>query len=560
MKQNNAKRKNYKQNNYGKSARSNATRRNYQDAFADSEKAKGCKGSKFPQKLVSKDEVNDPTWYFKQATLLNDVASFSFSHPLGEVLVANNADPTHESRNGALSSIPGLMSLTLIPTPGISTDAQSPLNLAAQNAYSFVRRTNSGAVNYNAPDLMLYFLASDSLYMAWNWMKRIYGYASTYSAQNKYLPVAYAAADCVDLEDIYSNLADFRAFLNMAANRISAFAVPATFNLMVRHSWVFSNIFKDSDTTKAQQYILIPALFYQYDETTSPNGGVLAPVNVTYTRPSSPYTFKQLRDMLNDMINAMQYSEDIGTMSGDMIKAYGESGLFKLSQIDPDYRVDAIYSKEVLTEFENCEYWKFPQFMNTANFPQFTVKQDPNTNFIKYQPILATPNVYCGDQSDRYINFHWASPTPADVMVATRFNCAYTSSPAPASASSTTTLTDCGSELAMRCTIYWFGQGTDVFKPYDPKVKVSLQSYDMGSVSVSTTGASTPTTMNDLVLRLSLPVTFDWAPAVYLFPIGDNGGVPIPAIRDWDVYTKLDVEDFRALNELALLSMFNVPN
>lgn len=151
---------------------------NYQDKFADKEFEKGfdkgryeSKGSKkFPSnKMKSDQKFNDPSWYYNSEQILRDVASFSFMKPLGYPLrYQNQVGPTAGSNtvmmNGFSGFVPGVLSVQVGLTPGISTDSQSPLNLAATNIYSFVRHKNSGSRNYDSPDLMLYLLAMDSLF------------------------------------------------------------------------------------------------------------------------------------------------------------------------------------------------------------------------------------------------------------------------------------------------------------------------------------------------------------------------------------------------------------
>lgn len=404
--------------NWGSPAKQDAALDNYQDAAEKREYEKGKRaGEKFAHDIVHVG--NDPSWYFKDPKILSDVASFSFNKPLGtnlNVPVYNSGNST----SGYLATVPGVMSIHIGLSSGVSTDAQSPINLAATNVYAFVRYKNSGAANYDAPDLMLYLIAMDSVYACWNWMKRLYGLASTYSQRNKYEPRALVAANGVDYDDLIANLADFRAYLNMAANRISAFCVPATMTYNVRHSWLFSNVFKDGDTGKAQEYMYVPSYFYTYDETSSPQGGFLdlKPILVAFNPESASQTYYKVSDLeniLNTMINNLQYSEDAGIMSGDILKAYGPSNLFTLSTFDADYRVDPAYSKEVLSQIENAR----PVFMTSTDYTSMKIVQNPDTNFINHTPIVSGKN---GNYHGQYLNFHWENPTPEDVVRATRLN------------------------------------------------------------------------------------------------------------------------------------------
>lgn len=510
-----------------------------------------AKGDKFPQERVKTS--NDPQWYFKDKQILYDVASFSFNQPTGNKLHFNKYHVPNPSVDNlrSLSSVPGVLSITVGPTCGVGTDAQSPVNLGATNVYSFVRYKNSGSANYDSPDLMLYLIAMDSLYAAWNWMKRIYGYATVYSQRNKYMPRAYAELENVDLDDIMSNLADFRGWLNIKSQEIAAFCVPATMNYMVRHSWLFSNIFTDSNTAKAQQYMYTPAWFYQYDEMSSPQGGILKPVVVNMSAPSAKWNFQSLQKLLNGMLEAVNYSEDIGIMSGDILKAYGESGLFTLSLIPDDYRVDPVYSQEVLTQIENAQ----PVSLGSDVIEQFTIRQNPDTNYITCQPKFLN---YSVPRSGGYLNFHWDGVTPEQVMVASRLK------PALVQSETSAVITSMGSELATGATIAQFlpsGKWSDPI--------VDTAALDIATYNVPFTVYPNLTTLDEAAVAqyfgcINALFSFDWGPEMIFgyASQGDNNLVyhACGTTRDWDNYVYIDNHDMESMNTVALLSEFNVPN
>lgn len=539
-------------------------RNNYQDRFSDREFDKGFDAaeskSKFPMKKAG-HKSNDPQWYFKDANILRDVASFSANRPLGTNL--NMRYAWDEAKlNGFITqygcSSPGLMTMELALSPGVSTDAQSPLNLAATNVYSFVRYKNSGGTNYDSPDLMLYLIAMDSIYACWNWMKRIYGMASTYSQTNRYMPQAYMKANYVDFNDVIENLADFRAYLNVKANEISAFCVPSTMNYNVRHSWLFANIYEDSDTRKAQQYMYVPAYFYQYDEQSSPQGGILTTVPVAWKKdPNTATLFKvaDLKSMLNTMLQSLNYSEDIGIMSGDILKAYGDSGLFKIGTFDADYKVEPVYNREVLSQFENGRIITFAQ----TDISTMTITQDPDTNFLKYQPQSSTTRTYAPNE---YMNFHWDSPSPEDVMVASRLMFT-TKAVDETDPTQGYIITSCGSEFCTGSWMFWNTQSAnfmDEVVPYvNPTVISAIETHPQSSL-VPNESDSTATAK--YLGRMVLISQFDWHPAIQVatrVPTGTNA-CDIGYLWDFDNYITVSIANIEAMNLVALLSLFNVPN
>lgn len=536
-----------------------------------------------------RSRVNDPNWYFKDKNTLDAVASFSFSSPLGSDLLPTEVyDVINKAQlSGMTAAVPGLMAMGIGLVPGIADNAQDPVNLAAQNVYSFVRYKNSGAKNYDAPDLMLYLLTMDSIYACWNWLKRIYGYTSTYSQLNRYMPSVYAKADYVDLDDIYAHLADFRAYINMTADRISAFCVPATMTYNVRHSWLFSNIFTDTDVRKPQQYMYTPAWFYQYDEVGSSKGGQLIPLEVNYDRTKrTKKKFADLRTIMDTLINSAMYSEDIGVMSGDILKAYESGNLFKLSPITADYKVEPVYSKAALSQIENANIW-FTKFAPGAgignqkwNMPStmFAVTQDPNTNYLKFRPTFTDTSGLGMDQVPigSYLNFHWDNVTSEDVIDATRLMW----SGEVSGDGQTFTMTSCGSEVVTDCNIYAFTQGKDANVAYvrnNPLTITEIPMYtttDATYADIENWYDFVPfwlTNSEDIQYALKCVlithwhwVAFDWAPLITcrITQSVDSVNTPwaTPWMREWANYTILGNPNIKSLNDLAILSEFNVPN
>lgn len=518
-------------------------------------------GTKFPNPKVS----NDPNWYFKDKNILDSVASFSFNNALGRRLPLSK----FFTRNGDLelstaetaSTASGVMGITVGLTAGVADTAQDPLNLAAVNVYSYVRYKNSGAANYDAPDFMLYLIAMDSIYACWNWLKRVYGIASTYSQLNRYEPKGMFAIENIDFDDIISNLADFRGWLNVKANEISAYCVPATMTYNVRHSWLFSNVFADSESGKAQLYMYVPDFFFKYDEMSSPNGGKLVPVacprSAAY-KGTAPAKLSDLKAILNGMLEALNYSEDIGIMSGDVLKAYESSGLFQLSTFEADYRVEPAYSKEVLTQIENLTIATF----SSNDIASFEISQDPNTNYLKCQPVTTYPGNI--ESEAKMLNFHWNNPTPEDVVVATRL--ASVLGPNTATTGVSKRVISCGSEITTGVNICTWAEGNDVDEAETGNGQLQLITttvkYSIPYIGLESMVASDVRGLAsyfDMIAKLS---QFDWAPYV---PIGyqkvkGSEGLVYGLLWDYDVYTQVTPDNLAAINQMALLTEFNVPN
>lgn len=513
----------------------------------DSYKARDVKDR---EDRVSSEETghkfNDVSWYTKNDQMLKDAASYSYNRPIGYPLPS--PFPGVQQYNAA-SAVPGIMSLWISPVPGVSQDANSPANLAANNIYAYVRYMNSGAKNYDQADLMLYLLAMDSMYYMWNWGKRIYGYMTQYSQYNIYLPKGIAEADCIDWDSFYANPAEFRYYLNMIAAKISSFCVPAVMPFFIRHSWMFSNIYKDSDSNKAQMYMFTPTFYYVYDETGSKYGGQLVAKRLksisSFGTASGRLTYTQYKAAMDSMVNAVSYSEDIGVMSGDILKAYGQEKLFKLAPVTEDYTVTPVYNEEVLNQIHNSNI--LPAFIDGAineTNNNFTITQDPNTGFLKWLPVTTTSvgQSELMTPSNYMINMPWDDVTPANTMVGTRLTCAYTISTDKKSL----TVEACGTEVVNRQIV--LTQRTD-----GQFHSVSLDASDW---FIDVTNLTT--SLFDLVAFTRFS-NFDWHPLYPIIAKNDNGTTYIGRLGDINNYTVMTPDDLANLHLTAILSEFNIP-
>lgn len=512
--------------------------------------------SKFPTSDIdTSKKYNDVSWYTKNSQMLVDAASLSYNQPLGSqvnytsIFESITSDVT--LANG-VRSIPGLMSLNLVPTIGVSTDSSSPANLAAQNIYSFVRYMNSGSKNYDQADLMLMLVAMDNIYAFWNFGKRAYGVLSTYSQYNWYLPKVLFSAMNLDFDDFRQNISDFRAWLNQAAAEISSFCVPATMSYFVRHSWLYSNVFKDSNTLKAQLYMFNPAWFYKYEETESQYGGSLTPQPFCENH-STPFTFSEFKAYYRNLMDAVAYSEDIGVMSGDILKAYGQSKLFTLSKVDPEYTVTPVYVEEVLNQIHNSTV--HPVFIgnslaNDALKNSYTITQNSSTGFLAFNPYVSAPQLY---RVGAIINMPWDNVTPDNTMVGTRLTgVTYAASPSGNTLPSAR-FTAIGSEFVCRRTVYWLQ------KPASGLGEATIQSSSLQDIYrlSTTTFTNEPNTLRDI----SLLSQFDWHPLTMMAHYNSAGSSLIldGFVGDVNNYTIQAANVINLMHLTAVMSEFDIP-
>lgn len=558
---------------------------------------------------AQKSKPNDWRWYAQNEQLLKDSSSFPYSWPLGNKLnLGVNAPEVNKG------SLPGVMALWVTPTFGWSDNPNSPVNIAARNIYSYVRHANSGHANYDAPDLMLYLCAMDSIYSYLAYLKRIYGVISTYSYTNRYYPKAVTTAMMVDYDDIQRNLADFRGFINSFAVKVGSMCIPASMSYMAKHMWMFSGLYYDSDQAKAQTYLFVPGCLYRY-ALDGDGAGMLEGFNLSLeylTNSSSDVTnpgvinFKNLRKIADDMLNPILQSEDMNIMSGDILKAFGPAGIYKVDGISETYTVLPSYEPEVLDQIQNASMMGYVKFAGHNNMKQagaLKLAQDSSKGWLVSTPLFVHPygfaladeenpgqNVFI---SDRIVTFEHGDITPANTMEATRMcNIAREYSKEHTDSYEVRTL---GSEVVSHARIYYYVDVNGVWTLKQTKAIFtglthmlnfesdsiySRISENMDASAVSNAKATIQQYLESmfimhrdalsedalLVERLS---QFHRHPAVAIttgiqdMDTGTNHIAPAYGrfngfIFDVNYYTVLSEEDLRVMSEVALLSQFNI--
>lgn len=506
-------------------------------------------------------KANDPAWYAQNPQLLADYASFPFGAPIGTSIVPPL--PLNQ-----FQSVPGLCVLYTLPSIGAATGETSPVNIAMRNIYSYVRHANSGHSNYDAPDLMLYLLAMDSVYSYHSFLKRLLGLINVYTPLNRYYPSDLIQAMGVDPEDIRGHIADLRGYINTYAVQMGSLCVPNSMSYMARHTWMYENIYLDSATGKAQTYFYTPSSFYQFRINSTTGAGELFQarfLSPTYLTGNfgNLKKFSDLRAYGQQLLQPIITNEDMNIMSGDILKAFGENGVVKVSGVMDGYMVIPVYNPEVQSQIENATvlgglYNEVIQqntsvgggYISNSATAQFTYSGLTSGDAVN-------PNVTEPLWQPRMVNFHMQQVSPADVMVATRLSVVLSSvNTAISSSSFVTPVLYCGSDVC-ECGLMWTREapmGSTSATPLD------LKAYPFSSCYWIRT--YTAAAMYNVMRTLSMLESFDWAPIVQTVQIGSNGIAEFASAGmfcDIDNFTLLHPDNYRELHSTALLSEFSVP-
>lgn len=542
-------------------------------AYADSRTRRDCYKSK----------ENDWQWYAQSPELIRDYASYPFGRPVGSKINLGSV-PNGEAGTSSINSqsIPGFMVYYYQPTIGDPHDANAPINIAARNIYSYVRHANSGHSNYDAPDLMLYLLAMDSIYMYHSFLKRIVGLLYDYSTLNRYYPRALVQAMGVDFDDLSHHIADLRGFVNQYAVKMGSMCVPNSMSYMARHVWMTEGLYTDGTSSKSQTYMYVPSAYFKFGLDDDGKG------QLTSVEFSSPYlnnvtTFlKKFADLVtfgNNLLDPITSNEDLNIMSGDILKAFGDMGVVKVSGVPDGYMVLPAYNQEVLSQMENCTVLGYmgsaiKQNVDVGGGYIYITNAGVNIAIPADSKFSSTSGTVTADlgnsllqgvMCNKVLNFHHTGVTPEEVMVATRLSniVAPISTSATIIGSAGTAQITCnvptmGSEIVTAAIAYQYVWKNQV---------LSLVGHSMPTANVYPVPSSTNNwVLQEYFNRMGILSTFDWhhqvVPVIGTTDTSgiyqDVWGMGIP-IQDVDNYTVIDPENLKNMALTALLSEFSVP-
>lgn len=361
--------------------------------------------------------TNDPNWYVANPSIVKDVANIPFAVYNGLQYNMTESVSTAMFPSGHANwqtNVPGVAAYKYIPWYGTATPTSS-LNLTMRALYSFVRHVNSGRTNYEAPDLMLYIMAMDNIYLIIHEIKRFIRLAYLYVLENRNVPEKIYSLLNLDLSDVVGNLANYRAQINVRIAKANSLAVPANFNLFKRRSVMGSVVLSDEPNRPTELIIPKADGYYKFNATAN-NGGKLEYVMPGLARDNdtqaklkqsggtcvlttTKHTLNDYFRLLDDMLSVLLSDEDINIMSGDIIKAYGDN-LFRLPFLEANEIQDIIHDENLLLQFTNSTVLDIPGasfsydsnnvatgFTSGTNLIQWS---DPTTTQVTYQarPVI----------------------------------------------------------------------------------------------------------------------------------------------------------------------------
>lgn len=460
---NNATKNNKRNHNNNRGRNRNKERNNFQDRFSDAEFDKGKRfgESKSLKPVNCKSSDNDSSWYIPKGMTASDVLS------IPETVLSGSPIPMTTIYSGTTwnyqaVAVPGIRAFHIISgLPEDSTRSVSPINQAGSDLYQAIQAANSRNPVYSMPLLLMYIYAHADVLAYYQFLTRIYGVIRNYSMFDVYTPKALCSAMNVNFDSIKNNLADFRIQINQLADAIRSLVIPSTIQYLERKIFLYSNIYTDSSTSKAQYYMYVPEGFYQWvegqgdDPAGNPGLTYLQFQSIwkdnTYTDwTKGTLTADQLIEFGWQMVDALRNSEDVRWIGADLLKAFGVNAMYTVQGLDETFSIQPVYNAEVLSQMENA--FIYPGVVNAQSAPKLdiTITQDPGIgpdlrmgvtklvqHSFKYQ-VSNQDSLILGAENQPFemslantlspsvylLNFHKDSVSSEEMMVASRFTSA----------------------------------------------------------------------------------------------------------------------------------------
>lgn len=472
---------------------------------------------------------NDWRFYAATEQIAKDVASLPFNYLGGTKFptsgVTINTQGQLEVVNNT-SAIPAVLNVNYVNSIGVTTSKTQGINMAAIQLYTYVRQRNSGASNYEAPDLAMYILALRELYSELARLKKIIGLAGKFDYYNHNIPDLLLLACGVDANDLRNNLAQYRARLNLLISKADAFALPSYFKIIDRSYFIEASVFMDSNSIRGQFYNFNKRGYYVWSPVSSTTG-----TELVFKQTTTQTKFSYHLDQAQEMLDAMYLDSDALLMSGDILKAFGESGLMNMTEVPENYVTPFVYDEDILSQIENSYAIKPSHTVTEADLlasvtDAWNITQ--SNQLIKFEPkFKVSTSEIPGYVTKFAFNSHKENPDYKDVLEWSRLMC---------------TMSAVGTE-AEGMLVSLTSTGLEVVLSY------SLYGYVLNSPqNIANLGSTINGIEQGNSLNSALSITnFDWHPFLYAIYVQS-----VRVVGDLKVATAVDADTIQKINDAAI--------
>lgn len=415
---------------------------------------------------------NNLAWYNKNPELLRSAASLPFALQPGRVVTLGSiGDSTLRFK------YPGICVIRFIPGCGASYDVTSPVSIAAKEIYSKVRSKFSGSLDADAPDIMMYLLALDSVYSYIAQLKRIYRCISAYSPENLYFPKALVQAltglGNTGFETLVAQKVQFFGYITELVGMTRKFIFPDVFPLFDRHFFMNNDVYLDAPSIKGQIYVFRQTGFWQIKED-SATGSELeyATITLNGNDPAGSYfNFgRQLISKLSDW-------DESYTISGYLMRAYEGAKMVAVTAPEVGEIITPRYEEGFMPQLENLK-----TICGKFEDGSLRIYQDPITNAVLFKPAVVADGTsqYYSAPADiasvkNLMSLRNVNPAYEEITEASRLMIAYHDKPTSSGALQVI----CATEIPVSVAYYELSSDGGINTPGSPEALQSYIQFDM---------------------------------------------------------------------------------
>lgn len=334
---------------------------------------------------------NDPSWYFTDVALADQVSSISYDSFIGipNTVTAVKAEEDGSTTNFEVSfSMGGVMALYVNPSAGTGfRPGLNGLDQACRKMYTTLSSVNAKTTNYDPTDLGILMLCLGSLIEYVEFLRRAFGIMFTYNVRNRLMPKALIYSMGINYDEFASKLADYRIQFNTLIATINKIPFLSNITWFQKCASMYTRVLKDSDSDMAQLYLMNPNSMWIFDEKSSSTGSVAKASRLPgYT---SPVLFSEHLDLLSAMVTALLTSTTLNYIYADVINYSTKNNsaqLLYLPLLEEQYGVVPEYDIDALQQIHNATWYGSPSDDTQSAYANV------NSLTISYVPVVEYQN------------------------------------------------------------------------------------------------------------------------------------------------------------------------
>lgn len=512
----------------------------YNPKYRKSNKVKG-KDITRPEDRVehAEGDINDPSYYYGDANVLEQVMNFSFNQ-FGGVpydIKGSGTGTVYSAHNYMIATY--WLNPSVPNSSPISTQVNmSGASIAALRNYLLLSGSNAKTTSYAPQDVIVLMLAVAELIKVATFCARAFGVAYLFNYRNRSYPESLLHAMGIDVADFNDNLAKYRVRFNKLLAIASKIPFPADVPLFKKASELYANLYLDDPSSAlAQTYMFCPNTVWLFDEAYDANGAGLR--TTTLVDANTPVAFSSVLYTFETMVAALVNSTSLNSIYSDIMRLAqnGKIGpMITFNSIPEDFIVVPVFNQEIKSWVHNAMIMGNPLATSAQYNPYseiFTnlndVCCDANTNSVLYRPQFKLKGEF---GYEGLLDFDHDNVSIADKVEATRLSMRWS--------------------LTKDTNNNWY---TDLLAMADEYVVKATMYTGENLTQIYTLDTSfvNPSTISQTFALTEILSKFDWAPFVYYETSGT-----MRVIGDLDYYTTIGYDTLRKVYDYEIIHLLQI--